>query len=186
MALLGTAILCLAAAAHAAWIPVKAELAQWLIERSWAEVLAGRPAPPPWPWADTRPAAVLEAPALGVRQFVLEGASGRNLAFGPVFSNGTADGRDLIISGHRDTHFRFLESLAKGDRVSIRRESGVGEFEVVDAAVVDSRRVGMLVEPDIDRVRLVTCWPFDSPSAGGSMRYVITALSRDRATRSGD
>ena len=69
-------------AVDAAWIPVKAELAQWLIERSWKS--GGRV--PPWPWADTRPAAVLEAPAHGVRLLVLEGNSSRNLAFGPVFS----------------------------------------------------------------------------------------------------
>lgn len=183
------ALLCLAAAAHAAWIPVKAELAQWLIERSWNEALAGREAPPPWPWADTRALAVLEAPARDVRLVVLEGASGRNLAFGPVFANGTESGRDMVISGHRDTHFRFLEALGTGDRFTIRRASGFREFEVVDAAVVDSRQTGMRVEPGLDRVRLVTCWPFDSPTAGGPMRYVITALPlerlRDRPPRSG-
>ena len=170
------ALACLAAGAQAAWIPVKAEVAQWLIERSWDEALAGRAAPPPWPWADTRPAAALGAPAQGVRLVVLEGASERNLAFGPVFGNGTARGRDMVISGHRDTHFRFLEGLAVGDRFSIERAGGVLAYEVVHATVVDSRHNGMLVEPGIDRVRLVTCWPFDSPRAGGPLRYVVTAL----------
>ena len=183
--LLPAVLLCLAFTVHAAWIPLKAELAQWLIERSWTKALAGKQAPPPWPWADTRPAAALEAPDLGVRLIVLEGAAGRNLAFGPVFGNGTAKGSDMVVSGHRDTHFRFLESVQTGDRVSIRRESGTSEFEVVDTAVVDSRHTGMMIEPGFERLRLVTCWPFDSAAAGGPMRYVITALPRDPANRSG-
>ncbi|MBT8063350.1 MAG: class GN sortase, partial [Gammaproteobacteria bacterium] len=69
---------------QALWIPAKAELAQWLMARAWQRSLEGSTDVRPWPWADTRPVAVLEAPRLGIRQFVLEGASGRNLAFGPA------------------------------------------------------------------------------------------------------
>ena len=85
---------------HALWIPAKAELAQWLIEQSWQQALDGRPELPPWPWADTRPLGVLSVPAHGVRQMVLEGNSGRNLAFGPVLLDGSVQGHDLVISGH--------------------------------------------------------------------------------------
>ena len=57
---------------ESAWIPVKAELAQWLIEESWQSSLDGDEPYPPWPWADTRPVAVLTVPARGIRQLVLE------------------------------------------------------------------------------------------------------------------
>ena len=89
---------------------LKAELAQRLIERSWQATLDGNAQSRPWPWADTRPVAVLSIPAHGIRQLVLKGNSGRNLAFGPVFLDGTSNGRDMVISGHRDTHFRFLRT----------------------------------------------------------------------------
>ena len=59
--------------AQALWIPLKAELAQWLIERSWQQMLNGDTQSRPWPWADTRPVAVLTIPAHGIRQLVLEG-----------------------------------------------------------------------------------------------------------------
>ena len=97
----------------ALWIPVKAELAQFLLERAWQRTLAGDNDAKPWPWADTRAVAVLEVPRLGLRQVVLEGSSGRNLAFGPTLVNTTKlDGAaDRILSGHRDTHFRFLKEL---------------------------------------------------------------------------
>jgi len=175
-ALAAAALLSLAAAAQAAWIPLKAQLAQWLIARSWEAAQAGGAAPPPWPWADTRPAAVLELPARGVRLFVLEGNSGRNLAFGPVFSDGTARGRDMVINGHRDTHFRFLEGLRPGDRIRLQRGRETAWFEVARAEVADSRTQRLLIDPGLDRLSLVTCYPFDSPHAGGPLRYVVTAL----------
>jgi len=162
--------------AQALWIPVKAELAQALIERSWRAALNGETDSRPWPWADTRPAAEIEVPALGIRQVVLEGNSGRNLAFGPVFLDGTSSGRDMIISGHRDTHFRFLASLRDGDLIQLRRKQTSQWFEVRGMEVVDSRRVDLVIEPGLDRISLVTCYPFDSPSAGGPLRYVVTAL----------
>lgn len=183
-ALLTAAFLCWCLALHAAWVPAKAELAQWLIERSWEASLGGGESRPPWPWADTAPAGVLEAPGHGVRLVVLEGNSGRNLAFGPVFGDGTGDGRDMVISGHRDTHFGFLEDLRTGDRLRVTRRDGVREFEVVQADVVDSRTAGMLIDPGMDRVSLVTCYPFDSPSAGGPLRYVVTALPVNRRSLS--
>jgi sortase A len=175
-ALAAAAFLSFALAAHAAWIPVKAQLAQWLIERSWESALAGGTAPAPWPWADTRPAALLEAPAHGVRLFVLEGNSGRNLAFGPVFSDGTAQGRDMVINGHRDTHFRFLQALRPGDRIRVRRGATSAWYAVAQTDVVDSRTRDLVIDPGLDRLSLVTCFPFDSPSAGGPLRYVVTAL----------
>ena len=43
-----------------AWIPVKAALAQVLLEQAWRRTLAGEVRARPWPWADTWPVAALE------------------------------------------------------------------------------------------------------------------------------
>lgn len=180
------------AAAGAAWIPVKAGLAQVLLERSWTAIRSGDRAARPWPWADTRPAAVLRVPELGVELLVLEGNSGRNLAFGPVFVDGAAGG-DRILSGHRDTHFRFLEQLQTGDRVELETLDRVETFVVGAIDVIDSRAVELVVEPGTRRLSLVTCFPFDANAAGGPWRYVVTALpvegtalsSRPRSASSG-
>ena len=166
--------LCLAL--DAAWIPAKAAAAQWLIGRSWEAALAGGSAPPPWPWADTRPAALLHVPRLGVRLFVLEGNSGRNLAFGPVLPDGAPGGADLVVSGHRDTHFRFLRDLRAGDRLRVAGPRGDRWFVVTTLEVVDSRVQELVIEPEVERLSLVTCYPFDAPLAGGPLRYVVTAL----------
>ena len=162
--------------AQALWIPLKAELAQWLIERSWQQMLNGDTPSRPWPWADTRPLAVLTIPAHGIRQLVLEGSSGRNLAFGPVFLDGTLTGLDLVISGHRDTHFRFLAAVRTGDLIQVTTRHSSRWFEVQEMDVVDSRHEDLLIEPGLDRISLVTCFPFDHLQAGGPLRYVVTAL----------
>jgi sortase A len=159
----------------AAWIPVKAELAQWLIERSWRHSLPGRAPEPPWPWADTRPGGVLQAPAHDVRLYVLRGASGRNLAFGPVLDDASADGTDRVISGHRDTHFGFLRDVRKGDTLEWTDRRGSRRYRVEELEVVDSRTQRLVIEHGAERLTLVTCFPFDSPAAGGPLRYVVTA-----------
>jgi sortase A len=162
--------------AQACWIPVKAELAQWLIERSWEKTLGGNPDASPWPWADTHAEAVLSVPARGIRQVVLAGNSGRNLAFGPVFVDGTPNSRDRVISGHRDTHFRFLEYLKAGDLIRLTTRDDSRWYEVHYTEVVDSRFRELVIDPGLDRVSLVTCYPFDSLQTGGTLRYVVTAL----------
>jgi sortase A len=159
----------------ALWIPAKAELAQWLIERSWQQTREGNENARPWPWADTRAVGVLSVPGLGIRQFILEGNSGRNLAFGPVLLDGEA-GQDLVISGHRDTHFRFLKDLKPGDRLNVQTKDRTQHYEVIAAEIVDSRTAELVIEPGTSRISLVTCYPFDAPLAGGPLRWVVTAL----------
>jgi sortase A len=165
-----------AAAANALWIPLKAEAAQWLMRQTWQEILAGNTRARPWPWADTRPAAILSAPRLHIEQFVLEGNSARNLAFGPVFVDGVHGGRDRVISGHRDTHFHFLQELRAGDLITIETPGGIESYLVEHAEVVDSRRRELVLDPAIRRLSLVTCYPFDAVTAGGPLRYVVTAV----------
>jgi sortase A len=119
---------------------------------------------------------VLWVPAHGIRQLVLEGNSGRNLAFGPVFLDGASNGRDRVISGHRDTHFRFLASVRAGDLIQLSTRHSSQWFEVREMDVVDSRREELVIDPGFDRISLVTCFPFDRLQTGGPLRYVVTAL----------
>jgi len=162
--------------AQALWIPAKAELAQLLIERSWRQMVAGQVNARPWPWADTQPLGILSVPGHGIRQMILQGNSGRNLAFGPVLLDGSGQGADRVISGHRDTHFRFLQHLQPGDRLQIQLRNEVLTYEVSQLQIVDSSRNDLVIEPGTPRLSLVTCYPFDTLLAGGPLRYVVTAL----------
>lgn len=162
----------------ALWIPVKAELAQHLLERSWLRTLAGEPNAKPWPWADTRAVAILEVPRLGLKEIVLEGSSGRNLAFGPTLINTARldKSRDRILSGHRDTHFSFLQELQTGDLLRLHTTKEIRDYRVNWLETVDSRVQQLVIDDSIERLTLLTCYPFDAPTAGGPLRWVVTAV----------
>jgi len=46
---------------------------------------------------------------------------------------------------------------------------------VLEADVVDSRNGSLVLDTDVAILTLVTCYPFDAASAGGPLRYVVTA-----------
>jgi sortase A len=180
-ALLVASVLCLAfwQLGRGAYIPAKAWLAQEMMQQAWRRAEQGETRPAPWPWADTWPIARLSAPGGDVELIVLEGGSGRTLAFGPGhLSVSVLPGErgNSIIAGHRDTHFRFLQHVRQGESIHVEMPGGRGHlFRVVDIDVVDSRRGSILLDTDTPMMSLITCYPFDAHDAGGPMRYVVTA-----------
>ena len=176
-----SALLCLGfwQLGQGAYIPAKAWLAQELMQRAWRRSQDGDAAVPPWPWADTWPVARLSARDGDVELIVLEGESGRTLAFAPGHLSVSAlpgEPGNSIIAGHRDTHFQFLQFLKKGESLVLEMPDGVHHrYQVTDIDVVDSRRGRILIDTDAPMLSLVTCYPFQAASAGGPMRYVVTA-----------
>ena len=163
------------------WIPVKAELAQILLERAWTEVRSGRVATRPWPWADTSPIARLAIPELGVSWIVLAGASGRNLAFAPSHMDGSAMPGDIgvaMISGHRDTHFAVLEQLGVGAKLVVETADGATySYQVTTTQIVDSTHARIRLDSSERLLVLTTCYPFDAVTAGGPLRFIVEAKS---------
>jgi sortase A len=163
-------------AAQAAWMPVKALLAQALLERAFARTLAeGRPARP-WPWADTEPAARL---SLAGRSFVvLRGGSGEALAFGPGQLDGTPEAGEAgtaVIAAHRDTQFAVLGRLAPGDPVTVTRRDGrTVRFRVTGTRVARWDASGLDPHAPGRHLALVTCWPLEALHPG-PLRLVVEA-----------
>ncbi len=174
---------------EAAWIHVKASLAQALIGAAWRRELAGSRRTQPWPWADTRPLARLTIREGGqaLEFMVLEGSSGRNLAFGPVHDPASAmpgEAGNSVIEGHRDRHFAALRAIKLGDTLDVetvnRRHAS---FIVTNVRIVDSRRVRIALRADQPRLTLVTCYPLDAVVPGGPLRLVVTADIIEAALR---
>jgi len=162
----------------ACWIHVKAFAAQVLINAAWDRAQQGAAAARPWPWADTMPVARLTFHDWRTL-VVLEGSSGRNLAFAPshdAASVAPGEPGNSVISAHRDTHFRALEHARVGDRIRVERPDGqIYLFAVTDVRVVDSRHERLALDADVPRLTLVTCYPFDAIQPGGPLRFVVTA-----------
>lgn len=162
-----------------AYLPAKAWLAQELLQRAWRETQDGAPRTRPWPWADTWPVARLKTLGGDRELIVLAGATGRTLAFGPGHLSASAlpgERGTSVIAGHRDTHFRFLESLAVGEDLVVQRaDGGETRYRIFDTDVVDATRARLVLDDRRTLLTLVTCYPFDALRAGGPLRYVVSA-----------
>jgi sortase A len=168
-----------AVAAAGLWIPAKAVLAERLIEDAWRRAAAGERRPKPRPWADTWPVARLRLPRAELESVVLAGAGGRTLAFGPGHLDGSprpGEPGNVVIAGHRDTHFRALAGVVPGDPVVLETPAGVvRRFRVTGTAVVDHADTAALAATAGEALTLVTCWPFDALVPGGPLRWVVRA-----------
>lgn len=171
---LGAALL-----AEGLWIPAKAAVAQHLLERAFARRARGEAEARPWPWADFVPLARLRVPRLEASMVVLSGATGGTLAFGPGHLAGSAPpgaGGNVVIAGHRDTHFAFLGRLAPGDALVLETpEGGRRRYRMREANVVDERALAALAPTRRPTLTLVTCWPLGARAAGGRLRLVVVA-----------
>ena len=161
-------------------IPLKAALAQILLERAFAESVASGRAVRPWPWADAAPIARIRVPRLGVEQIVLSGGSGEAMAFGPTLlpGGGRLGARGTIVfAAHRDTHFRFLGVLRPGDVIEVQEVSGrMTRYRARAGRVVRYDAFGVDRHAARPSIALVTCWPIGG-TGRGPLRYVVRAES---------
>ncbi|MFT4927694.1 MAG: sortase A [Phenylobacterium sp.] len=162
-----------------AYIFAKARAAQWLLSDAWQQTLAGNQAVKPWSWADTWPVSRLIVPGQDLELVILEGSSGRTLAFGPGHVTSTplpGELGNIVIGGHRDTHFNFLQHLIIGDILILETPQNKQiHYRVTGLRVVDYQDTGALSQ-DNSALTLITCYPFDTVVVGGPLRYVVEAV----------
>lgn len=193
------------------YMQAKAHFAQYLIEQAWTKTLADGQSHKPWSWADTYPVAKLSIyreqaanndieAELNDSLYVLAGASGRNLAFGPslVLSSAPAGQKgNTVIAGHRDTHFAILNGMTVGRRLSLQTLKGNNIiYEVVATQVVHETETQFMAPSADNRLTLITCYPFDMLQGGAELRFVVQAIpvedepmetvSADVSTSTGD
>jgi LPXTG-site transpeptidase (sortase) family protein len=116
-----------------------------------------------------QPAALLQIPALGFSQVVVEGSSSADLEKGPGLMPGTArpgERGNAVIAGRRLTYgrpFEHLLSLVQGDRVILTGSYGTFTYRVVRTGIATSGQRDP-VEPTRDaQVTLVTSSPLSDP-----------------------
>ena len=193
LVLIGLIALGLWQAGQGLYIYTKAQLAQYLIKDAWSTMQTNqntnhinhdpikRPAKP-WPWADTWPVARMQVPRLNIDMYILAGDSGRNLAFGPGHRYGTAKPGhtgNSLVSGHRDTHFKFLKELRIGDEIRIETQNRTKIiYEVQDTTIMHTRNARFPDPEDTALLTLITCYPFDAMLSGGDLRYVVMAVNK--------
>ena len=101
-------------------------------------------------------------PKINMDAIVLEGATSRQLTRGPAHITDTAlpgETGNAVITGHRDTFFRHIYELQKGDAIFVRRNGESFKYEVTGKKVVKPADVSVLDPTPDAQLTLITCYP---------------------------
>lgn len=104
----------------------------------------------------------LSVPKIELDSVVVEGISNRKLLVGPGHMPDTpapGDAGNSVITGHRDTFFRHIHELDKGDIVLLQRDGKIFKYEVTGKKVVEPDDVSVLRPAKDHRLTLITCYP---------------------------
>jgi len=104
----------------------------------------------------------LVIPRIELTSFVMEGTNHRSLLLGPGHMAHTpqpGDSGNSVISGHRDTFFRHIHELEKGDQIYVERGGKRVVYEVTGKKIVDPDDVSVTRPSKETELTLITCYP---------------------------
>tara|TARA_R110001583_G_scaffold57547_2_gene172183 strand:+ start:29170 stop:29799 length:630 start_codon:yes stop_codon:yes gene_type:complete len=161
-----------------AYIQIKAQVAQVLLELAWYQQQQDLLPHKAWSWADGYPLAKIsinnQDPLI-----ILSGATGSNLAFAPSWLAGSSafnSGGNSVIFAHNDTHFNQLKNIVIGDDISVKSaDRQIYRYQVSETKVINELDLSVLALTEEEVITLITCYPFDSPISNSNLRFVVIA-----------
>jgi sortase A len=79
-----------------------------------------------------------------------------------------------VLSGHRDTVFRKLGEVGKGDLLVVETEAGTFTYKVKNVRIVDKNDRTVIVPKPRATLTVSTCYPFDFIGSSPE-RYILVA-----------
>jgi sortase A len=125
----------------------------------------------------------IEIPRLDLSAIVFEGTSDGTLSRGVghlMGSAGPGERGNLVLAGHRDTFFRELRGIRKGDEITITAPRGEFQYQVVSTAVVQPEQTEVLKSDIGATLTLITCYPFRYVG-NAPERFVVRATKVERS-----
>lgn len=153
-------------------------LGQWQARRLFTvEAAPMRAKPSSLPKTGTAVVARLLIPRLDTDLYVVEGDGPEALRRGPGHLIGTAmpgTRGNCVIAGHRDTHFRVLENIRRGDEILLVTHAGRYLYRVVTTKVISPNDLAPLHPTRDAELNLITCYPFYYAGSAPE-RFVVKA-----------
>jgi len=118
---------------------------------------------PPATIADGTPVGRVEIPKLHLSAVVFQGTSDGILAEGVGHLDASAfpgQAGNVVLAAHRDTFFRSLRHIRKGDLVQVSTPYGVRTYAVDSTEVVKPTETSVMARTATPTLTLVTCYPF--------------------------
>ena len=104
----------------------------------------------------------LYIPSIKLDAVVVEGTTRRALLMGPGHLKQTpepGENGNSVISAHRDTFFRHIYELHKGDVITVQREGKEYHYMVVGKKIVDPEDMSVIRSTADPELTLITCYP---------------------------
>lgn len=116
-------------------------------------------------------------PKINLDLIVVEGTNHKALRLGPGHLKNTplpGEMGNSVISAHRDTFFRHIYELSKGDEIQVRRDGRTYTFQVVSKKIVEPNDLSVVRNTEDARLTLITCYPiyYIGPAP---QRLIVTA-----------
>jgi sortase A len=130
---------------------------------------------------------LLSIPSINLNAVVVEGTSHKALLLGPGHMKDTpapGEAGNSVISGHRDTFFRHVYELKKGDVVNVQRDGQLFSYEVTGKEIVEPTDLSVLDQSKDKRLTLITCYPtyYIGPAPKRLVVFAKLADTKDRAS----
>ena len=119
----------------------------------------------------------IEVPRLGMSTMAREGADALTLSKAVGHVPDTAlpgEPGNAAFAGHRDTFFRPLKGIRKGDEIVVTTAAGQYVYAVDETRVVKPSDVWVLEPTGTATLTLVTCYPFNYIGAAPD-RFIVRA-----------
>jgi len=104
----------------------------------------------------------LEIPRIALDAIVVDGTGHKQLKVGPgriISSAQPGEPGNSVISGHRDTFFRHIYELVKGDEILVRRGGELYRYQVTGKKIVDPEDLSVIKQTTDPQLTLITCYP---------------------------
>jgi sortase A len=119
-----------------------------------------------------------EVPRLKLSWVLLEGTDDRTLDRSIGHVEGSAligSAGNIAIAGHRNTHFRKLEWIRRGDEIVMSGSEGEYRYRVEWIRLAEPEDIQVLDPAHGPAVTLVTCFPFEYVGSA-PLRFIVRAL----------
>jgi sortase A len=119
----------------------------------------------------------LEVPRLGLQTIVVEGDSPKILrhAVGHMVETSLPGNRgNVALAGHRDSFFRPLRNIRRGDTITLKTLDGNFQYQVEFTSVVPPSDIQVLQPSGERTLTLITCFPFYYVGSAPN-RFVVRA-----------
>ncbi len=105
----------------------------------------------------------IEIPRIGLSAMIAEGTEWATLRRAIGHIPGTAfpgETGNAAVAAHRDTFFRGLRNISRGDAIDVTTDRGVFRYVVESTEIVKPNDVSVLQPGQSQELTLITCYPF--------------------------